>query len=305
MNCWLLVLFVLIPFNVYLQPLDPANFIKIPDELYYKIGSGELLKDINQKISSSNNTLSKSSGNFVEVIIYADQLPNSKQLNELSAKGVEYNLNSWVPPLINHPLGFFIAKVPVNNFSNILPLSIIKKIDSAEDLSFPQNNNAVKKIKADSVWQQGFTGSGIKIAVLDSGLDTNFIGTELPLSIQKKDYSSYPTLDDDIENRVTGHGTHVTGSVLSRGVLSENNVSNGEGPYKGAAPNSDLIFLKIGNDINGGAKTSAITEALKDAVNIYNADIITMSYGSWDMYHDGSNIKDQIVDWCYTKGVPS
>ncbi len=294
---------LLITVNVHSQPeYSPDGHIKIPDELLYKIGSGELLKNINQKISPSS--YSQSSENFIEVIIYSDALPDNGQLTEYYSKGVLFDLNTWIPPLKNHPLGFFFAKIPITNFIDVLSLSSIKKIDTAEEISFPQNNQAVKKIKADNVWELGYTGSGIRIAVLDSGLDTNFIGTEFPSSIQKKDYSSYPTLDDDIENRVTGHGTHVTGSVLSKGILSENNIVNGEGPYKGVAPNSDLIFLKIGNDVTAGASTSAITEALKAAINIYNADVITMSYGSWDIYHDGSNIKDQTVDWCYSQGVP-
>ena len=300
----LLILLVFIPVKSYLQPINPANSIKIPNELIFKIGSGELLRDLDIKISSLISPLSHSSDNYIEVAIYSDQLPGDKELGEFGKKGIKYNLNTWVPPLLNHPLGFFLAEIPINNFLDILSLSSIKKIDTAEEISFPQNNEAIKKIRADSVWHLGYVGNGIRIAVLDSGLDTNFIGTEFPSSIQKKDYSNYPTIDDGIENTITGHGTHVTGSVLAKGILSENNIANGEGPYKGIAPNSDLIFLKIGNDINGGAKTSAITEALKAAINIYDADVITMSYGSWDMYHDGSNIKDQTVDWCYSQGVP-
>jgi serine protease AprX len=206
--------------------------------------------------------------------------------------------------LEKHPLCFFITRVPVNNLIKILSLNFIKRIETADELSFPQNNEAVKKIKADKVWAKGFTGKGVRIAVLDSGLDTSFTSNELPAYIFKKDYSNYPSLDDDVANRITGHGTHVAGSVLARGILSENNTANGEGPYKGIAPDAELIFLKIGNDINGGANTTAIVEALKAAVNVYNADVITMSYGNWDIYHDGSNIKDQTVDWCYNQGVP-
>ena len=29
-----------------------------------------------------------------------------------------------------------------------------------------------------------------------------------------------------------------------------------------------------------------------------------MSYGSWDIYHDGSSVLEQKVDWCYSQGVP-
>ncbi len=143
-----------------------------------------------------------------------------------------------------------------------------------------------------------------KVAVLDSGLDTEPLNPDLPSIIIKKDYSAYPTLDDDVENKVTGHGTHVTGSVLGRGLLSNGNDGNGGSSYKGLAPSADLVFLKIGNDNNGGARTIAIVNAMDAAVNIYNVDIISMSYGGWDPYHDGSSTKDQKVDCCYSEGVP-
>jgi subtilisin family serine protease len=142
------------------------------------------------------------------------------------------------------------------------------------------------------------------VAVLDSGLDTEPMNPDLPSIIEKKDYSAYPTLDDNVENLVTSHGTHVTGSVLGRGVLSSSNIGNGGSSYKGVAPSAGLVFLKIGNDFSGGASTNAIVNAMDAAVNIYNADIISMSYGGWDTYHDGTSAKDQKVDWCYSQGVP-
>ena len=40
------------------------------------------------------------------------------------------------------------------------------------------------------------------------------------------------------------------------------------------------------------------------AVNVYHVNIISMSYGYWDTYHDGSSVQDQKVDWCYNQGIP-
>ena len=281
--------------------LNEATPLDIPEKLIKKIGSGELIKRISEKRSIIGDQLAAEN---IEVVIYSSEYPTQEILSGLMEKGISIKANAWIPPVSKHPYGFFITQVPANKIIDLLSSDFVKRIDIAEEISYPQNNQASKLVNADKVWLNGWTGKGVKVAVLDSGLDTNFVGTELPASIQKKDYSSYPNLDDDIENKATGHGTHVTGIVLGRGVLSENNMGNGGGSYSGIAPGADLIFLKIGNDINGGAKTSAITEALKAAVNIYQADVISMSYGGWDLYHDGSNIKDQTVDWCYSQGVP-
>ncbi|HVO72869.1 MAG TPA: S8 family peptidase [Ignavibacteriaceae bacterium] len=295
------------PQGINLKDADQETIF--PKALSSKIGSGELIRVIQQKYKfyspdSGKKSLNKpGSGDFINLAVYLSRVPSAREISDMYTLGVEFNELS-IPPSEKHPLGFFISKVPVNNLMEFISMDFIKRIETADELSLPQNNEAAREIKADKVWSRGFTGKGIKIAVLDSGLDTNFTGSELPAKIIKKDYSAYPLLDDDVANRVTGHGTHVTGSVLARGVLSENNTANGEGPYKGIAPDAELIFIKIGNDINGGANSTAIIEALKAAVTVYHADVITMSYGNWDIYHDGSDIKDQTVDWCYSQGVP-
>ena len=66
-----------------------------------------------------------------------------------------------------------------------------------------------------------------------------------------------------------------------------------------------LIFLKVGNDSTGGASTAAISAAIRDAVDVYNANIVTMSYGGFNTYNDGSEEECQslitplkMVHWC-------
>lgn len=274
------------PQHITLNKSDPLD---IPEKLVNKIGSGELIKRINEKRFVIDN---KPASENTEIVIYSSEYPSKEIISGFRDKGMSIKTDSWIPSLANHPYGFFIAQISSDKIIDLLSSDFVKRMDVADEISYPQNNHASKLVNADKVHVMGLTGKGVKVAVLDSGLDTNFVGTELPVSIQKKDYSNYPNLDDDIENKATGHGTHVTGIVLGRGVLSENNTGNGGGSYSGIATGADLIFLKIGNDINGGAKTSAITEALKAAVHIYQADVITMSYGGWALYHDGSNIKD-------------
>jgi subtilisin family serine protease len=285
--------------------LDRNDIISIPEEYIYKIGSGDLVKLISEKkLFQKLNPLKKSSPAYVKVSLHFKQFPSQIEIDSFTELGLELLPNSWTPPIEGHPLGFLFAKLPVDKLINVLELEFIEIINSAEQLSYPQNNEADKCLNADDVWLQGWTGTGVKVAVLDSGLDTEPLNSDLPSTITKKDYSAYPTLDDNVENQVTGHGTHVTGSVLGRGILSSSNTGNGGSPFKGVAPEASLVFLKIGNDYNAGASTGAMINAMDAAVNIYNADIISMSYGSWDTYHDGSSTKDQKVDWCYTQGVP-
>ena len=197
-----------------------------------------------------------------------------------------------------------LGKMHIKNLIPVLRLKSIARIETGESANTQLNNKTAGLIKADSVWLKGWKGTGIKVAILDAGLDTSPANPDLPASFEKKDYSSYPALDDNIENPGTGHGTHVTGSLLGRGILSANNSANGGGPYCGMAPDASLVFLKIGKDNSGIANTNAMLAAMDAAVSVYHAKIISMSYGTWDIYHDGSDARDQKVDWCYQNGVP-
>jgi len=228
-----------------------------------------------------------------QVFIYFAQRPAPKQVSELAAMGVTVYPDSWVPPVGNHPAGFVLAEVPVDRIADLAARSDIARIDSAEQLSYPQNDLGRAAMNVGSVWTGGWTGAGVTIAVLDSGLDTAH--ADFPTPVYAKDYSAYPTLDDTIGNTVTGHGTHVTGSVLGRGTLNAG--------YKGSAPGASLAFYKIGNDTSGSASADAMVYAMKDAVDNRGARIITMSYGGWSTYHDGSSADCQGVDYAVSRGA--
>jgi subtilisin family serine protease len=229
------------------------------------------------------------------VYIHVRRKLNAAKIASLKKIGVVVYDDSWIPPLGNHPTGYVIASVPVSRMYDLAKKTYVVRLDTAEQLFLPKNDEAAKSINADDVWNDyGYDGSGVRIAVLDSGLDTTH--KDIPAPIASKDYSNYPNLDDTIENLVTEHGTHVTGSVVGRGIRSN-------GKYKGMAFGADLVFLKIGDDTTGGATENAISAAIKDAVDIYNADIVTMSYGGFDVYNDGSEETCQAADYAFSKGA--
>jgi len=231
------------------------------------------------------------------IFIHLAQEPTAKQLKELEATGITPYPESWIPPVGEFPTGFIVAEMPVDKLGTLAGIDYVAQLDTAEQLLEPQNDQAAVAINADDVWGSGYTGDGVRIAVLDSGLDTSH--PDIPVPVASKDYSGWPVLDDTIANSVTGHGTHVAGSALGRGTQSAGATSE----YKGMAPDADLIFLKIGNDTNGNASLDAMTNAIKAAVDTYDADIITMSYGGWGDYHDGTRQTSQAVDYAFSQGA--
>jgi len=231
------------------------------------------------------------------VFIHLAQEPTAKYLDDLEAIGIIPYPDSWIPPVEKFPTGFIVADMPVDKLGVLAGRDYVAQLDTAEQLLEPQNDQAAIAINADDVWGTGYDGSGVRVAVLDSGLDTAH--PDIPTPVASKDYSSWPVLDDTIANSVTGHGTHVAGSALGRGTQSSGAASE----YKGMAPDADLIFLKIGNDTTGNASLDAMTNAIKAAVDTYEADIITMSYGGWGDYHDGTRQTSQAVDYAFSQGA--
>ena len=283
------------------------NIITVRSEFESKVASSEVFRLLNEKaqrkLQKTNNV--SEDLNTVLLNLYFEEKPSFDKIQILENSGIKVYPNTWIPPLENHPLGFLIAKVPIDKVDTLLSNSFVLKISSAETVFEPNTNTADNSIRANLVWNQGYTGTGVKIAMLDSGLDTDPTNPDLPLTFIKRDYSNYPTsIDDIVENTVTGHGTHTTGIALGRGVLSSSNTGNGGGPYKGSAPNADLVFLKIGSDADGSATTAAIQAAIQAAVDTFNANVISMSFGGWYDHHDGSSTIEQLVDWAYSRGVP-
>jgi len=191
------------------------------------------------------------------VFIHFAQEPTVQQIEELEAMGITPYPDSWIPPVGEYPTGFIAADMPVDRLGELAGKAYIEWLDTAEQMLEPQNDLAATKINANDVWTSGYDGAGIRIAVIDSGLDTTH--PDIPAPVASKDYSNWPVLDDTIANQVTGHGTHVAGSAVGRGTQS----AAATHQYKGMAPGADLIFLKIGNDTTAGASLDAMTNALR------------------------------------------
>lgn len=230
-----------------------------------------------------------------KLFLHFDRYPVPAQVSELESLGVTLYPSSWLPPTPNHPTGFMYAEAPVGAIPDLAGRSYVSAMQSAEVSAKPKNDQAALAMNVNTVWSSGLTGAGVTVAVLDSGLDLT--QPDIPTPVAAMNYSAYPTVTaTNIGNHVTGHGTHTTGSAVGRGTQSS-------GLYRGMAPGANLVFLKIGNDVDASASTAAMVNAIRDAVDAYHAKVITMSYGSFSTYHDGSSEVAQAVDYAVSKGA--
>lgn len=137
-------------------------------------------------------------------------------------------------------------------------------------------------------------GSGIKVAVLDTGVINH---NDLTANIEQcKDFSQMKvSLVENSCNDGNGHGTHVAGTILANGG------SNGTGIY-GVAPDSKLWAYKVLSDRGSGYSddiAAAIRKAADEGVLAKSKVIISMSLGS----STKSTLIEDSVNYAYGKGV--
>ncbi len=135
-----------------------------------------------------------------------------------------------------------------------------------------------KMIRADEVFDMGFTGEGRIVAVLDSGVDVTHPDLEAAIIHQKRFLDQGNEVNDDATD-LAGHGTHVTGIIASRGKHAP----------RGVAPGSLIVAVKVLNDFNVGwisdwvAGVEHVTR-LHEQDNGIQVDAINMSLESAVQY---------------------
>ena len=72
------------------------------------------------------------------VFVYVREPLRSEQADDLEALGVNVHMDSWIPPVGNHPLGFFIAEMPVDKLEALAARDYISRLDTAERQALPQ-----------------------------------------------------------------------------------------------------------------------------------------------------------------------
>jgi hypothetical protein len=122
------------------------------------------------------------------------------------------------------------------------------------------------QIGAPAAHEAGFTGAGVTVAVLDSGVDA----THPDLVDVVTDARNFLSSAEPVDRY--GHGTHVASIIAGSGAASD-------GRYRGVAPDADVVSGKV---CEIWCDESAVVEAMYWAAVEKQADIINMSLGGWD-----------------------
>ncbi|MEI5100426.1 S8 family serine peptidase [Streptomyces sp. PmtG] len=122
------------------------------------------------------------------------------------------------------------------------------------------------QIGTPKAWQAGLTGKGVKVAVLDTGVDAAHPDLKGRVGATKSFIPGQEVADRD------GHGTHVTSTVGGSGAASD-------GKEKGVAPGADLAVGKVLSDEGFGSE-SQIVAGMEWAARDVDAKVVSMSLGS-------------------------
>ena len=125
----------------------------------------------------------------------------------------------------------------------------------------------------DTAWDLGYTGDGIVIAVLDTGVDDQHESLNgkfvAGVDVSNAGFNVEGNPDDG-----NGHGTHCAGIAMGNG--------GNNGDYMGTAPDAQLVDVKIGTDV-GGNVGSAIIRGIDwciDNKDQYDIRVLSISFGS-------------------------
>ena len=162
-----------------------------------------------------------------------------------------------------------------NDIEYISPItrhSLIPEVETARTASASREITPnITQVKADQVWALGYTGAGVVVAVVDSGVNYDHLdladhlwdgGEEYP----HHGYDIVNGDDDPMDDK--GHGTHVAGIVCGDGT---------SGSQTGVAPDATLMCVKTtAADGFGGAVN--IAGGMEWAVE-HGCDLINLSQG--------------------------
>ncbi|KAI6205083.1 hypothetical protein M3Y94_00752400 [Aphelenchoides besseyi] len=163
-----------------------------------------------------------------------------------------------VKKLSSHPL---IRDVLPNRSSIRFPLFKAATPSERRKIGF-DIRRVPMEIQAQKLWEKGYTGRGIKVAIFDTGLSAN--RQYIRNVVVERDYTDEGTASDTV-----GHGTFTAGLIGS---------TNRRCP--GVAPNAELFIYKV---FSHGQKsqTSWFLDAFNDALQ-NNVHVINLSIGGPD-----------------------
>jgi len=173
------------------------------------------------------------------------------------------------------------VEIPIEAVKHLENLDFVESIEEDKPMSVEPPATGSEEFETEEE-TSSYDGEGIRIAVLDTGIDNNHPAFQDRI-IDNKDFTGDGPHDED------GHGTHVAG------------IAAGNGEYPGVAPESFLKNIKVLNDDGEGTLSDALA-GLDYAIE-KEVDIAVLSLGAETDNCKGEYMLSKAVDEAVKQGV--
>ncbi len=247
-----------------------------------------------------------SSNGTISLIVQHEDASKLEQLrNSILAKNPENHVTAELP-LIH---GFAVEVTPGEDGSILSNLSKAAgeggavfldqqigipsgEMEQLTDTFRPLMDNANVTLGVDKLHEQGITGKGTTVCVIDTGIAQHPDVKDRIIGFKDMVNGRDEAYDDQ------GHGTHCAGIVAGDG-------SSSNGKYVGAAPEANLVGVKV-LDSRGSGSFSNVIKGIQWAVENkekYSIDVISMSLGGYVQQSYKQDPVTQAVEAAYANGI--
>jgi serine protease AprX len=237
---------------------------------------------------------------MVTVIVQHRQMPTNAHLKTLQGLGA--TMKSKFPTI-----RAVTMRVPASMLEELAKDPNVAYITPDRQVSMtanPETEEFATAVEADVAQAKfGLDGSGIGVAVIDSGISC-YSDLRNASGVYRVVYSQSFLAGDNRTQDWYGHGTFVAGLVGGRGTSS--GPANGyPAVYAGMAPNVNLIDLRVLDALGAGTDSSVIA-AIQEAITLqstYNIRVINMSLGRPIFESYTLDPVDQAVEAAWKAGI--
>lgn len=152
----------------------------------------------------------------------------------------------------------------------------------------------VQRIGAETAANRGFKGAGVKVGIIDSGIDYNHPDLK---DNYKGGYNFIDNNSDPYDNELNSHGTHVAGIIAAK--------DNGTGVV-GVAPAASIYAIKVFGANGSGGEISTIVAAIEWAIE-NGMNVVNLSFGvdsmTAQLMPDVFRPLQEVCDLAYSKGI--
>ena len=140
----------------------------------------------------------------------------------------------------------------------------VARVDADQPLRATTIPSGVQRIEAPTAHANGVTGSGVNVAILDTGIDSDHPALDVAVELGVNCVDAGSTSTDDVH----GHGTHVAGTTSARVDGST---------FVGAATHATVVPVKVLGDTGSGSWESVICGIDHVTASLDSANPITVA----------------------------